>query len=91
MDSLKKLQKLKYNQKLAFGDPVYLASEVEPLIKKLDDRIEYLSKMGISLAKEKAKRLGMNEDILVVPFLLPPPPEGLANLFKGMHKDEDKQ
>lgn len=89
MNTLEKLQKLKYDQKLAFGDPVYLASEVEPLIKKLEERIEYLSKMGSNLARERAKQLGLNEEIAVVPFLLPPPPEDLVKMFNGMLKDED--
>ena len=33
------LEKLKYNQKLAFGDEVYLAKEIEPLIVQKEKEI----------------------------------------------------
>lgn len=89
MSYLDKLKKLKYNQTLAFGDEVYLASEVEALVEKMEERIEYLAKAACHYARKEAEELGLNPEVAVVPYLLPPMPKELAALYSDRLKEKE--
>lgn len=89
MSYLDKLKKLKYNQTLAFGDEVYLASEVEALVEKMEERIDYLTKAACNFARKEAIAQGLSPDVAVVPYLLPPMPKELAEMYSDRPKEKE--